>query len=65
VAPSDAAAAPHSTTNEPPHPDPGAHDRTRPAQPMATRAHADLAFLRTFGFRPPTPDEPEIAFEGR
>jgi hypothetical protein len=35
---------------------------------MATRAQqaaADLAFLRTFGFRPPTPDEPEIAFEGR
>jgi hypothetical protein len=32
---------------------------------MATRALADLAFVRTFGFRPPTPDEPEIAFEGR
>jgi len=30
---------------------------------MATRALADLAFLRTFGFRPPTPDDPELAFE--
>src|SRR5690349_9075524 len=69
VAPSDAAPAPHSTTNENrPIPTPARMAGRARRTPMATRAQqaaADLAFLRTFGFRPPTPDEPEIAFEGR
>jgi hypothetical protein len=69
VAPSDAAPAPHPPTNENrPIPTPARLAGRAPRTPMATRAQqaaADLAFLRTFGVRPPTPDEPEIAFKGR
>src|SRR6185436_19588077 len=70
VAPSDAAPAPHPTTNENrPIPTPARMAGRARRTPVATRAQqaaAYLAFpLRTFGFRPPTPDEPEIAFEGR
>jgi hypothetical protein len=67
--PSDAAPAPHPTANENrPIPTPARMAVRARRTPMATRAQqaaADPAFLRTFGVRPPTPDEPEIAFEGR
>jgi hypothetical protein len=67
---------PDSIPPPPPHPPTNGHGpiptparlagrvRRSPMATPAEQAAADLALLRTFGVRPPTPDEPEIAFEG-